>query len=112
MKGVPRPGASLVRASSSCGCCEFATPSPVSLNSSIPAPSASVLVTEKKMAVPAKAFKKYTNPILGVSLDFPESWGFEESPSVGIVVFADAETLKTQSTSSGSPMNHEKRIRN
>jgi len=43
-------------------------------------------------------WKQYTNPVLGLSLEYPASWGFEESPSVGIVVFAEAETLKTQST--------------
>lgn len=51
-----------------------------------------------------KAYSKYSNPILGVSIDFPQDWGFEESPSVGIVVFAEKATLKTQSTCSGRPM--------
>lgn len=59
------------------------------------------------MAADTKSYTKYSNPILGVSIDFPEHWGFEESPSVGIVVFADRETLKTQSTCSGRPVNLE-----
>jgi hypothetical protein len=47
---------------------------------------------------PTPEYKTYNNPVLGVSLQFPAAWSFEESPSVGIVVFAEAEALKSQST--------------
>lgn len=59
------------------------------------------------MAATDRTWQKYTNPVLGLSMDFPTDWGFEESASVGIVVFADAETLKSQSTSSGRALNLE-----
>lgn len=49
-------------------------------------------------------YKKYSNPVLGVSLEFPSQWNFEESPSVGIVVFADAAALKSQNLGPLSPV--------
>lgn len=59
-------------------------------------------------AAAPKEWQRYTNPVLGVSIEYPKEWGFEESPAVGIVVFMDSEVLKAQSTENCSCGNKQK----
>jgi len=55
-------------------------------------------------AVSEGEWNTYSNPILGVSIDFPKAWTFEESPSMGIVMFAEEKTLKSQNTMPTAPV--------
>jgi len=52
----------------------------------------------------SEAWKNYSNQILGISIDYPQKWSFEESPSMGIVMFADEKTLKSQNPTPTAPV--------
>lgn len=49
-------------------------------------------------------WKTYSNAALGVSIEYPAKWMFEESPAVGVVVFADEKALKNQTLTPFSPV--------